>query len=352
VSTPPRAYGGTELFVAELARGLVDLGHRPTVFATGDSTCAGVRRWTIERAVWPPDTLTELRHAGFAWTELAAGSFDVAHVNHAAAIPFHELVGVPTVLTVHHDREESLARHYARYPDVAYVAISDRQRELSPDIPFRDVIRHGVSIDRYEAGDGAGAYCAFLGRLAPEKGPHLAIEAARMARKPIRVGGEAHHVAQRFFEREVLPRIAAPGVEWLGEVGGDAKLSLLRGAACLLFPIQWEEPFGLVMIEAMLVGTPVIAFARGSVPEVVEEGVTGHVVRTVAEMADRVRTVAGLDRRLCRARARERWSSSRMAREYVALYDGVIADRRLHEARVRGRTGADHDRTGTGAARR
>ncbi|MDF2694734.1 MAG: glgA4 [Labilithrix sp.] len=344
LSTPPKKYGGTELIVAELAQGLVDLGHRPTVFATGDSQCAGALRAEIVRPVWPPDTLTEVRHSAFAWSEIARGSFDIVHVHHAVTLPFSRFVGVPTVASVHHDRDDLLVAHYASYPEIAYVAISKRQQELAPGIPFRGVVHHGVSIDRYPVGEGAGGYCAFLGRFAPEKAPHLAMDAARGAGRPIRLGGEAHLKDQGYFERALRPRLGAPGVEWIGEVGGEAKLALLCDAACLLFPIQWEEPFGIVMIEAMLVGTPVIAFSRGSVPEVIEEGVTGHVVHTLDEMIERIRTISSFDRRRCRARARERWSSLRMAREHAALYASVIADHGLQAARGGDHPGAEHDR--------
>lgn len=339
LSTPPRAYGGTELVVAELSEALLSLGHRPTVFATGDSTCASPIRAAFDHPIWPPDDLAELRHVGFAWREIARGAFDVVHVNHAVALPFQRLVETPTVATIHHDRVDRLARHYASYPEIAYVAISERQRELAPEVPIRHVVRHGLSLSRYPEGRGKGGYCAFLGRFAPEKAPHVAIDAAKSAGVPIRLGGEPHHVATGYFEREVAPRLG-PGVECLGEVGGTKKIDLLRGASCLLFPIEWEEPFGLVMIEAMLVGTPVIAFPRGSVPEVVEEGVTGHVVRTVDEMAARLRAIATLDRSRCRARARERFSSLRMAREYVELYRQLVtpSERRLHAAAIRWET--------------
>jgi glycosyltransferase involved in cell wall biosynthesis len=350
VATPPSAYGGTELVVAELACGLVELGHHPTVFATGDSRCAGVLRSAIERPVWPPDMLTELRHAGFAWAEIASGSFDVVHLNHPAAVPFVRLVGSPTVATVHHNREDSFAEHYASYPEVAYIAISKMQRELSPHVPFEGVIHHGLSVDAYPEGAGSGGYCAFLGRFAVEKAPHLAIDAAKSAGVPIRLGGEAHLPAQAYFEREVLPRLG-PGVDCLGEVDGVRKIALLRDAACLLFPIQWEEPFGLVMIEAMLVGTPVIAFPRGSVREVIDEGVTGHVVRSVEEMVGRIRTIATLDRKRCRARARERWSSLRMAREHVALYRRFIAAQHLQGVHGASCPGDGHDRRDVRGAR-
>ena len=325
LATPPHAYGGTELVVAELAKALVALGHRPTVFATGDSACAGIVRSKFPEPAWPPDDLAELRHAAFAWREIARGSFDVVHVNHAAAVPFTDLIAKPTVATVHHERVDSLARHYASYPKVAYVAISQRQRDLSPDVRMPCVIHHGVDLTRYPPGDGKGGYCAYLGRFAAIKGPHVAIDAARAAGTSIRLGGEAHPVERRYFEQEIAPRLRHDCVEWVGEVGGGRKVELLGGASCLLFPIAWEEPFGLVMIEAMLVGTPVIAFARGSVPEVVEEGVTGHVVRDVDEMIERLRSIGRFDRERCRRRALERWSATRMAREYVELYRRVLA---------------------------
>lgn len=334
--TPPNAYGGTELFVADLAQALVELGHWPTVFATGDSRCTGTLCWTLDDPVWPPCMLAELRHAALAWSKIAAGTFDVVHVNHAAALPFQRFVGSPTVATVHHEREEALARHYAFYPDIAFVAISRKQRELSPDVPFRAVIHHGLDPDRYPMGSGAEGYCAFLGRFAPGKAPHLAIEAALRAGMPIRLGGEAHATEHAYFEREVRPRFALSGVEWLGEVGGSRKTGLLCGAACLLVPLQWEEPFGLVMIESMMVGTPVIAFPRGSAPEIVEDGVTGHLVRDIDAMVERIRGIASFDRRRCRARARavERIAHGARVRRALRAHDPRATprgpDRRSH----------------------
>lgn len=320
LSTPPKAYGGTELVLADLSAALRALGHRPTVFATGDSTCVGARRCLFDEPVWPPDDLAELRHAGAAWREIrASGAFDVVHVNAAGALPFVRFVPLPTVATVHHDRVERLAAHYAAYPDVAFVAISNRQAELSWEVSFRAVIHHGMDVERYAYGAGGDA-CAFLGRLSATKAPHLAIEAARRAGVPLLLGGEAHPLDRDYFEAKVVPELGAAGVRWLGEVDPPRKTELLRHACCLLFPIQWEEPFGLVMIESMLVGTPVIAFACGAAPEVVDEGVTGFLVNDVDEMAKKIPEARRLDRRLCRATARARFSAVRMARRYVDLY--------------------------------
>lgn len=321
--TPPRAYGGTELVLAELARELHDLGHRPTVFATGDSTCTGARRSLFDEAVWPPDPLAELRHAAAAWREIALGDFDVVHVNTPEALAFTRFVDVPTSATIHHVRVEAYTRHYAAYPEVAFAAISRRQAELAWEVPFRSVVHHGLDVERYPLGLG-GEACAFLGRLAACKGPHLAIDAARRARVPVVLAGDAHEDERTYF-REVLAPAFGRDAVWLGELDQAHKIELLQSARCTLFPIQWEEPFGLVMIESMLVGTPVIAFACGSAPEVIDEGVTGFLVHTVEEMTERIPAIARLDRRTCRAAARERWSAKRMARGYVDLYESAIA---------------------------
>jgi glycosyltransferase involved in cell wall biosynthesis len=331
VSTPPRAYGGTELVLAELARALTSLGHRPTVFATGDSRCAGARACAFARPVWPPEPFAELRHASAAFREIARGDFDVVHVNQAEALAFTPWVDVPAVATVHHERVPALATHYAAYPEVAFVAISRRQAELSPDIPLGAVIHHGLNPDAYPEGDGGGGYFAFLGRFSPAKAPHLAIDAAARARVPLRLGGEAHPPERAYFVSAIEPRLGG-GATWLGELDHAGKVELLRGARALLFPIQWEEPFGLVMIESMLVGTPVIGFRSGSVPEVIEEGVTGFVVDTLEELVARIADVRSIDRDRCRARARQRWCRERMAHEYVELYRTMVD---LHQRRAR-----------------
>ena len=332
VATPPAAYGGTELVVAELARGLVERGHEVTVFATGDSLAPGELRALYPQPQWPPRDLCEVLHAEFAWKELSRGPYDVAHVHHAAALSFCDFVpSLPCVATLHHDRIPALVEHYRRRSRVSYVAISRRQAELSPEIPFARVIHHGLEPEAYPFAPRAEPVVGFLGRFAPEKGPHHAIDAALAAGVPIELGGVAHEVARDFFDRELRHRLAAPGVRWLGELSHRPKVDALRRIGALLFPIAWDEPFGLVMIEAMLVGTPVIAFGRGSVPEVVEEGVTGHVVRDVEEMARAIPRALSLDRARIRARAVERFSTARMTAEYEALYAAIT--RRRNTAR-------------------
>jgi glycosyltransferase involved in cell wall biosynthesis len=330
LTTPPRAYGGTELIVGELAKGLHRLGHHVTTFATGDSFPEGGLRSHFAGPVWPPDDLAEMRHASSAFREIARGGYDVVSVHHASALPFMGFADVPTVLTVHHCRVQSLVDHYLDYPEARLVAISQRQASLCPELAFARIIPHGLDRELYPAGEPQD-YVAFLGRFAEEKAPHLALDAARAAGVTLRLGGAPHSCSQPYFDREVQPRLTRAGSRavWEGELSLAPKLALLRGARALLMPITWEEPFGLVMIEAMLVGTPVIAFDCGSVAEVVEEGVTGFVVRDVAEMAERIGRLHVLDRVRCRERARERWSTARMTRDYVSLYESMCAPSRL-----------------------
>lgn len=344
VAVPPSGYGGTELVVAELAKQLVRRGHQVTTFATGDSRPAGELRWIFDEPVWPPCDLAELTHAAGAWRDITAADppFDVVHAQTAPAIAFCRVCPAPVVLTLHHDRVEKLVRYYRQFDDVTYVAISHRQAQLVPEIAPAHVVHHGLDLSMYEAGDGSGGWLAFVGRFAPEKGPHVALDVARATGIPLHLGGRPHWVNEDFFARDVAPRLEAAGelAFWEGEVSFAPKMEMLRRARATLFPIHWEEPFGLVMIESMLVGTPVVAFARGAALEVVDEGVTGLVARDIDEMIDRVRRVGDIDRARCRQRAIARFDSARMAREYERVYqDAIRAHRRRHVSRIDRRDG-------------
>jgi glycosyltransferase involved in cell wall biosynthesis len=311
--------------VAELAAGLSVLGHEVTVYATGDSDIHGTLRYCFEHPVWPPNDRAELRHATSAWKDIASDphGVDIVHAHHPCALLNGLFVAKPIVFTVHHMRVQSCLQHYCSYPRAAYVAISRRQAELSPELSFARVIHHGLDPQRYPAGAGDGDHVAFIGRFAREKAPHVAIDAARAAGVRLVMGGSAHEIdgARTYFEREVEPLLhSAPDIQWLGELSHGPKVQVLSAARALLFPLHWEEPFGLIMIEAMLIGTPVIAFARGSAPEIVEDGVTGFLVHDTRQMTQRIQQISRLDRARCRARAQERWSMHRMAAEYADLY--------------------------------
>jgi glycosyltransferase involved in cell wall biosynthesis len=330
VSVPPSRYGGTELIVAELVTGLARAGHDVTLFASGDSKPAGpvTVRARFAEPVWPPQPYAELDHVGWAIEQILAGEqpFDLVHAHVPAALAFARMLDAPLVYTVHHDEGPDYGRLQSLYrrTRAVFVAISDRQRQLMPELLDARVIHHGLDPARYRFCPAPAGYCAYLGRFAREKGVHDAIDVASAAGVPIRLGGAPHWRDHDYFERELAVRMHRNNVVCLGEVGGTAKRELLSNASALLFPIDWEEPFGLVMIEAMLSGTPVLAFGRGSVPEIIEHGVTGYLCSTVADMAARVRTIGEFDRAACRARALERWTAARMVRDHLALYGELL----------------------------
>jgi len=330
VDVPPRAYGGTERFLADLADGLVARGHDVLVYATGTSRPAGHLRWHFDEPIWPPNSERELEHATWAWRDIAGADVDVVHINSPEALLAPDRIAeMPTVLTIHHARNAGITDVIRRAAPAHLVAISRRQAELVPELAVSAVIHHGLATRLYPAGLGDGDHVAFLGRFSPEKAPHLAIEAARAAGVRLRLGGPRQPAlpgCDRYFDEVLGPSMERAGrdVEWLGELDHDRKLELLGGARVMLMPLEWEEPFGLVMIESMLVGTPVVAFARGAAPEIVDPGTTGFLVRDAAEMARRIPDAMRLDRTAVRERALARWSADRMASEYEDLY-GQIA---------------------------
>lgn len=332
VSAPPRDYGGTELVVHELAEGLVEQGHHATLFATGDSATSADLRALFPESQWPPDGLTELNHVSWALQQVAHQRFDVVHANSAAALAVARLLhGVPLVYTLHHCRDELLSRFYRHFPEVQFVAISADQHRREIPLSRCAMIHHGVDPARYRCTPRPADYVCFVGRFAPEKAPHLAIEAAGRAGVPIRIGGCTHAPDRAYGDAELEPRLHLPHVRYLGAVGMAEKIPLLRDARALLAPVQWDEPFGLILIEAMLSGCPVVAFRRGSIPELVEPGETGFIVENVEEMAAAIRpggAVERIDRRRCRARAVTRFSRERMVRDYVHLYERVIWETR------------------------
>jgi glycosyltransferase involved in cell wall biosynthesis len=330
VPVPPPLYGGTELIVSELVGGLSAAGHEVTLFTCGEAVVPCEARTLYDCAQWPPDPYPELDHASWAIEEILRDdrAFDVVHAHVPAAVAFARLIDVPMAYTVHHARDPRLSSLYER-SRAHLVAISARQRELAPELRGSTVIHHGLTAARHPIGDGSGGYAAFLGRFSAVKGVHHAIDAAHLAGVPIRLAGRPHWNDDDYFRRQVEARLADEGVDTVGEVGGAAKIDFLRRARALLFPIEWEEPFGLVMVEAMMCGTPVLAFRRGSVPEVVEDGVTGFQCRNVREMAARLRELEAFDRRRCRARALERFGAPRMVADHLRLYESLAATRGL-----------------------
>jgi glycosyltransferase involved in cell wall biosynthesis len=330
IRVPPVGYGGTELFCHDLAEELHARGHDVTLFATGGSDTTCRLRWLYPDPTWPPHPHDEILHAAWAMSAAVAAGAEVVHLNSALGIPLSRLLDAPVVYTLHHHHDPATSRLYQAHPDVAYVAISHRQRELSPPLPGAVVIHHGLRPDRYPPSEEEDGYLLHLGRYAPEKGTHLAVDVAAAAGLPLLLAGRTHAQDVAYFAAEVAPRLGRPGVEEVGEVAHARKTSLLRRARAVVCPLRWEEPFGLVAIEAMLSGTPVLGFARGSFPEIVEDGVTGFLAPPddVAALARLATRLAGFDRAACARRARERFSVSAMTDAYEALYRRVLAERR------------------------
>lgn len=329
IPVPPRDYGGTELIVHELVEGLLDRGHHVTLFATGDSRTRASLQSLYDEAVWPPEPFAELDHVSWAMRQIAQGTYDLVHAHSAVALGLGRLLPrAPLVYTIHHHHVPALSRYYARFPEADFVAISADQCRREVGAEWCTVIHHGLDPARYRWSDRPEPYVCFLGRFAPEKGPATAIEAAARAGVPLRMAGSIHPCDQAYAEAEVLPRLDRPGVTWLGPVGMEQKVPLLCRARALLAPIDWNEPFGLVLIEAMLSGCPVVAFGRGSVPELVDHGVTGFVAESPEEMADLIRPGGAVDR-LERGRIREsavrRFNRTRMVADYERVYLRAVA---------------------------
>lgn len=328
-AVPPKFYGGTERVVSWLVEALVRSGHDVTLFASADSE-------TTARLV--PCSEQGLRLMGIndhlAYTMVmlervlrSADKFDVIHfhVDVLGAALFRHLSG--KCLTTLHGRQDLPDSWpiYQAFPETRLVSISNDQRRSIPHAGFIGTVYHGLPVDLIDLGPGDGGYLAFLGRISPEKRPDRAIEIAKRAGIPLRIAAKVDTVDRGYFQDEIRPLFDHPLIEFIGEIGESEKSAFLGGARALLFPIDWPEPFGLVMIEAMAAGTPVVAWANGSVPEIIEPGLTGFIVDSI-EAAVRAVDLAGqLPRKAVRAAFERRFTSDRMARDYVALYERLLS---------------------------
>ncbi len=340
-SVPPRLYGGTERVVSYLTEELVRLGHDVTLFASGDSTT---------RARLVAGCPEALRLGGVIVHEAAhvlmleqllqrADGFDAIHFHvDLLHLPLARRLNVPHLTTVHGRLDlPELVPLYREFDDVPLVSISDAQRTPLPFARWHGTVHHGLPRDLLRPGAGDGGYLAFLGRVSPEKGIVQAIEIAGQAGLELRVAAKVDRADHRYFAEQVAPLIAQDHVRFVGEIGEADKSAFLGGARALLCPIDWPEPFGLVIIEALACGTPVIAFRRGSVPELIDDGTSGFVVDDVAGAVAAVRRLPELTRARCRAAFERRFTAERMAREYVALYERLLVQ---SESEARGTLGA------------
>ena len=329
---PPALYGGTERVVYNLVEEQVRRGHEVTLFASGDSSTSGTLAAAVPRALRLDHSLSDplAPHVvEMAQVFERADEFDLIHCHvDYLAFPFARLVATPTVHTLHGRLDiPDLRPVMSHFNTVPLVSISNAQRRALEDLDlaWAGTVHHGLPLDTYPPGTGRGGYLAFLGRISPEKRPDLAIAAAKLAGMPLKIAAKVDPVDRVYFEEEIEPLLNHPLIEYLGEIGESDKPGFLGNAVGLLFPIDWPEPFGLVMIEALACGTPVIARPCGSVPEVVVPGRSGFIADSVEEIAEAVRHLDRIDRGACRREAEARFSVESMVDGYEAIYETLEA---------------------------
>jgi glycosyltransferase involved in cell wall biosynthesis len=328
VPVPPPAYGGLEAVVDRLARGLAKAGHEVLLAAPANSDCPvpcvkGIPEVDPEAEI-TGDTITEMVHVGRAYDEMR--DMDLIH-DHTVAGPLyrHRPPGIPVVTTNHGPFEPRLNYLYQRMQrDTAIVAISRNQASTADGVHIARVIHHGLDVADVPVGKGECGYAVFLGRMSPDKGAREAIMIARKAGVPLRIAAKMREDAEHdYFDREISP-LLGDEAEYVGELDEPGKYELLGGAVAMLNPIQWPEPFGLVMIESLACGTPVVSTSAGSVPEIIDDGTTGYVSDDPSGLADGLSRAAGLDRAACRAVAETRFSTDRMVADHVELYCELV----------------------------
>lgn len=331
-SVPPHLYGGTERIVSYVTEGLVRRGHEVTLFATGDSVTSARLIAGAPLALRLDERVCDSLpyHVAQLGTIIErARSFDLIH-NHMDYLGFPIAAATPTpMVTTLHGRLDlaDLPRVFAAYRRTPLISISDAQRTPLAAANWRGTVYHGIPAGMYPLGGGGGGYLAFLGRISPEKRVDTAIRVARAVGMPLKIAAKVDRVDTAYYAETIQP-LLGPGVEFLGEIGGDEKAAFLGAARALLFPIDWPEPFGLVMIEALACGTPVIALRRGSVAEVLDEGVTGFVCDDEEQMIAAANRIDSIDRSVCRAVFERRFTDDHMIDAYERIYAEILASGR------------------------
>lgn len=334
---PPVGYGGTEAVIDQLARGLDTAGLEVVLYTVGESTCPVPRRHLIDTAegMRIGACVPELRHVLAAYDAMT--DVDIIH-DHTMAGPLMAAIPgftrIPVVTTNHGPFNDELNDLYRRLNNrVALIAISHDQTSLARGVNIAKVIHHGVDPAAFPAGEGDGGYVLFLGRMAAEKGAHRAIRIARAAGKRLLVAAKMREESERrFFEAEIEP-LLGDDVDYVGEVHGTHKLDLLGGAEALLNPIRWHEPFGMVMIEALACGTPVVAYPEGAAPEIITSGLDGFLGTTDQELVNGLLSIQQIDREACRNTVQQRFSTARMTQNHIDLYQQIL-DRKPRTKRV------------------
>jgi glycosyltransferase involved in cell wall biosynthesis len=327
-SVPPKLYGGTERVVAYLTDALVELGHEVTLFASGDSVTRAELDAACPHALRLDQTCGDFNTPHHMLLERVwqrAAEFDVIHWHIEGYFPALRRMSVPHVTTLHGRLDRSwLDALFAEFNDIPVVSISDAQRVPLPHARWCGTVYHGLPGALHRARTEPGDYFAFLGRISPEKRVDRAIEIAKTLGIPLKIAAKVDRVDVPYFRKTIEPLLDHPLIDFIGEIGEREKTAFLGGARALLFPIDWPEPFGLVMIEAMACGTPVIAMKHGSVPEIIEPGVNGFLAENMDEAIAAARRVSEIDRARCREAFERRFSARRMAEDYVAVYRSLV----------------------------
>ena len=331
-SVPPRLYGGTERIVSYLTEELVRLGHDVTLFASGDFVTGAELAPCCTRALrLDPSVRDIIPHFMLMIDKVRehADEFDILHFHiDLFHFPLFRALAARTLTTLHGRQDlGDLKPFYSRFGEMPLVSVSNDQRKPLPHANFVGTIYHGIPAELHRPSFEQGSYLAFLGRISPEKRPDRAIRIARAAGIPLKIAAKVDKVDEDYFRTDIFPLLDGPGVEFIGEINEREKTKFLGEAAALLFPVDWPEPFGLVMIEAMACGTPVLAFRCGSIPEVIEVGVTGNVVESEEELVAALPAILAYNRRAVRQRFEERFTATRMARDYVSTYRRLLKTR-------------------------
>jgi len=332
-SVPPKLYGGTERVVANLSDALVDLGHEVTLFSSADAQTRArlvpVRDQAIRLDPAPLKSDMAAHMTMLSEVRRQRSRFDVIHFHvDMLHFPFFEEMATKTLTTIHGRLDlKDLPEVYRRWSRFPLVSISNSQRIDLPFAHWVGTVHHGIPEDMFEFNRSPRGYLAFLGRISPEKGPDRAIAIAKRLGMPLKIAAKVDAADARYFTEQIEPLLDHPLIEFIGEIGDGQKSQFLGGAEALIFPIRWPEPFGLVMIEAMACGTPVVGYDCGSAPEVVEPGVTGFLVNDEEEAVAAVPRARLLDRREIRRRFERRFSAHVMARGYLDLYADQLARR-------------------------
>jgi glycosyltransferase involved in cell wall biosynthesis len=337
-SVPPKTYGGTERVMSALTEELVARGHDVTLFATANSTTSAKLVSVVPRGLREEKNGSDmygfntpsLLHMGLAYARHS--EFDIIHDhNPHVSLPTANVISTPVVCTWHGPYEATMVEYFARLSRPHLISISHSQAALAPQLRFRGTVYNGLSMEAYPFQGKPQEYLIFIGRIDMQKGVHLAMDAAVQLRKKLIIAAKLDETVpqiKEYFERYIEPRLRAHPrlLEWIGEVEEEERNELLKNALALLHAVTWPEPFGLTLIEAGACGTPVVAFNRGAIPEIVEDGVTGFVVESVEEMVEAVRNIQAIDRATCRARVLSRFSAKRMTDNYEAIYRKIIQE--------------------------